>query len=234
MKWYIRIISWRNRYARETQLNKCANWKGRIPSIEDYNEINVIGPFRLITMYTMKIDLRVKAEYLYSSMIFRYLLHTVTFTNQSEIIFKIPSGWGSLTLFQVPDLYFSWFTNNHYYTMKIKHSETKKSQMMYCSTECGAQADWRISSVKTALLCTAHVFCLWTVVSVDGVLYWDGREVWGPGTEEKDDSTWKVLGQELAVNGVLVNTTREHITCNVLSQRLIYQAEVSAKQCCAL
>ena len=37
----------------------------------------------------MKIDLRVKAEYLYLSMIFRYFLYAVTFTNQSESILKI-------------------------------------------------------------------------------------------------------------------------------------------------
>lgn len=105
---------------------------------------------------------------------------------------------------------------------------------MHCSAEWWARADLRISSRKTALLYTAHVFCPWSVVSVHGVLYWDGGEVWGPATEARGYGTWKVLGQEWASTRVLVDTTWEHVTQNVLSQHLIYQAEVSAKQCYTL
>ena len=70
-----------------------------------------------------------------------------------------------------------------------------------------------------------------SLVSVYGVLYWDGREIWGPDIEVKDYSTWKILGQAWMFNRVLVNTSRKFIIHNALSQHSIYQAKVSFKQC---
>lgn len=41
------------------------------------------GLFRFLTAYTMKIDLGMKAKYLYLSMILKFFFCTLTFTNQT-------------------------------------------------------------------------------------------------------------------------------------------------------
>lgn len=88
--------------------------------------------------------------------------------------------------------------------------------------------DFRISSVETVLQQTAFTFRLWIIVSAYG------QEIWGPDIEAKNYSIWKLLGQELAFNRVLVNTTWEHITHNAFSQHLIYLTKASFKQCYTL
>lgn len=178
----------------------------------------------------METGLGMKAKYLYLNMILRNFLCTLTSTKQSYLDhLKIP--WGYMILFQVQFLSFILLMG---YKLLILHKGKKilwnseKSQMRRCFNEWWAWTDFRISSVETALQQTAFTFRLWIIVSAYG------QEIWGPDIEAKNYGIWKLLGQELAFDRVLVNTTWEHITHNAFSQHLIYLAKASFKQCYTL